>query len=153
MAEDRACDHGCVLGRREFIGAAALTALALLQAACGDGEVGGTGPEEVTSGGPLLVRVASFTALSAVGGVARVDNGSGTPVALVRTGAATFAALSLRCPHAGTTVNLSGSGFLCPNHGARFSNTGQWQGGEPTRSLTTLSSTYDAAAGTVTVSR
>ena len=59
-----------------------------------------------------------------MGGVARVDGGSGTPVALVRTGAAAFTALSLVCTHEGTTVNITGAGFLCPNHGARFSNVG-----------------------------
>ena len=31
--------------------------------------------------------------------LARVDGGSGRPVALARTGAATFVALSLRCTH------------------------------------------------------
>lgn len=153
VAALQACDRSCVVGRREFLGAAALTALALLETACGDGEIGGTGPDGSTSGGTLVVTVSNFAALATIGGVARVDGGSGAPVALVRAGAASFTALSLVCTHQGTTVNLNGSGFLCPNHGARFSSTGQWQGGQPTSNLRTLAATYDAAAGTVMVNR
>lgn len=152
VADSRVCDRSCALGRREFLGAAALTALALLETACGDGLIGGTGPGAV-SGGPLVVTLSQYPALAAVGGVARVDGGNGSPVALVRTGTATFTALSLVCTHQGTTVNLNGSGFLCPNHGARFSGTGQWQGGQPTSNLHAIATTYDATAGKVTISR
>ncbi len=73
------------------------------------------------------VTVASFPALLAVGGVAKVN--SSPPVALART-ATGFVAYSLRCPHAGTTVNLTGSAWVCPNHKAQFSGTGTWTGGE-----------------------
>lgn len=154
MADARTCDRACALGRREFLGAAALTALALLETACGDGQIGGVGPAvDDAPSGALVVIVASFAALANVGGVARVDSGIGKPVALVRTGATTFTAFSLVCPHQGTTVNTLPSGFLCPNHGARFSLTGQWQGGQVTSNLKTLVSTYNAAVGTVTVIR
>jgi cytochrome b6-f complex iron-sulfur subunit len=146
------CDRSCALGRREFLGAAALTALALLEAACGDGQIGGTGPGS-TSGGTLVVTLSQYAALAAVGGVARVDGGNGSPVALVRTGPASFVALSLVCTHEGTTVNINGSGFLCPNHGARFSGTGQWLGGQVTSSLKTIATTYNAATGQVAISR
>lgn len=153
MSDARTADcSSCSLGRREFLGAAALTALTLLEAACGDGQIGGTGPG-ATSGGSLVVTLSQYAALGAVGGVARVDGGSGTPVALVRTGSASFMALSLICTHQGTTVELTGSGFLCPNHGARFSTTGQWQGGERTSNLHSIPVTYDATAGTVMVNR
>ncbi|MDP1889909.1 MAG: Rieske 2Fe-2S domain-containing protein, partial [Gemmatimonadaceae bacterium] len=121
MHDAQTCSHSCAVGRREFLGAAALTALTLLQSACGDGQIGGTGPDG-TSGGTLVVTLSQFAALASVGGVARVDGGSGTPVALVRTGAASFTALSLVCTHEGSTVNITGAGFLCPNHGARFSS-------------------------------
>lgn len=153
MADARSCDQSCALGRREFLGAAALTALALLETACGDGEIGGTGPDDTPSGSSLVVTVANFAALASVGGAARVDGGSGRPVALVRTGATTFNAFSLVCTHEGTTVNLTSSGFLCPNHGARFSSAGIWQGGQVTSDLKTLVATFNAAAGTVTVNR
>lgn len=152
MEDAHPCSHSCAVGRREFLGAAALTALTLLQSACGDGEIGGTAPDR-TSGGTLVVTLSQFAALASVGGVARVDGGIGTPVALVRTGAASFTALSLVCTHEGTTVNLTGAGFLCPNHGARFSSVGVWQGGQVTTDLRSLPSSYDAAAGTVSITR
>ena len=153
MTDSRACDHPCALGRREFLGAAALTALALLETACGDGQIGGTGPDGTTSGGTLVVTVANFASLTNVGGAAKVDGGSGLPVALVRTSATAFSAFSLVCTHEGTTVNLTSSGFLCPNHGARFSSAGVWQGGQVTSNLKSLPATFNAAAGTVTVNR
>ena len=153
MAEAKSCDQSCGLGRREFLGAAALTALALLQTACGDGDIGGTGPDDATSGTTLVVALSQFPTLANVNGAARVDGNNGTPVALVRTGAASFAAFSLVCTHEGTTVGLVTNGFLCPNHGARFALTGQWQGGQVTSNLKTLPSTYNAAAATVTINR
>lgn len=152
MEDSHPCTHTCPVGRREFVGAAALTALALLQAACGDGQIGGTGPDG-TSGGTLVVTLSRFAALSAVGGVARVDGGRGTPVALVRTGASSFTALSLVCTHQGSTVNITGTGFLCPNHGARFSSAGVWQGGQVTSNLHSLPASFDAGTGTVSITR
>lgn len=152
MEDTHPCSHSCTVGRREFLSAATLTALTLLQSACGDGQIGGTGPDG-TSGGTLVVMVSQFASLASVGGVARVDGGSGTPVALVRTGAASFTALSLVCTHQGSTVNITGAGFLCPNHGARFSSTGVWQGGQVTTNLHSLPSSYDAVAGTVSITR
>lgn len=159
MAGLRACDHPCALKRREFLGTAALTALALFETACGDGQIGGLGPDDDDddgNGGPtgtLVVTVTAFPALASVGGAARVDGGSGRPVALVRTSATTFSAFSLVCTHEGTTVNLTSTGFLCPNHGARFSSTGQWQGGQVTSNLKTLVAVFNSVAGTVTVNR
>jgi len=152
MEDAHPCNHACAVGRREFLGAAALTALTLLQSACGDGQIGGTGPDG-PSGGTLVVTLSQFAALASVGGVARVDGGHGTPVALVRTDAASFTALSLVCTHEGSTVNLTGAGFLCPNHGARFSSVGVWQGGQVTTNLHSLPASHDAVAGTVTVNR
>ena len=152
MEDAHPCSHSCAVGRREFLGAATFTALTLLQSACGDGQIGGTAPDG-TSGGTLVVTLSQFSALASVGGVARVDGGSGTPVALVRTGTASFTALSLVCTHEGSTVNITGAGFLCPNHGARFSSVGVWQGGQVTTNLHSLPSTHDAVAGTVSISR
>jgi Rieske Fe-S protein len=74
-------------------------------------------------------------------------------VALVRTGAASFAAFSLRCPHQGFTVNVQGGAFACPAHGARFNSSGTWTGGQRTSNLTALPATYNAASGTVVVTR
>ena len=75
----------------------------------------------------------------------------GSPLAIVRTGTSTYVALSRICPHAGSTVNQSGSGFLCPNHGAQFSATGTWVGGQRTSNLRSYTTSYDAASGTLTI--
>lgn len=145
---------GCGLSRREFVGRSTLAAVAAVLAACGgpipgvDNPVGPGGGG--TTGGTLTIKVADYPALANVGGIAAVSTG-GTPVAVVRQSASTFLAFSMRCPHAGTTVNISGSGFLCPNHGARFNASGQWTGGQNTSNLVSIPVTYDAAAGTLTL--
>ena len=130
MANEHVCDPGCALRRRDFLGAAALAALALLETACGNGIIGPAdagvqpGGSTTLANGGLLVTLSAYSALASTGGIARVDGGSGRPVALVRTGAASFAAYSLVCPHEGYTVNVNGSAFYCPAHGARFSSGG-----------------------------
>jgi Rieske Fe-S protein len=97
------------------------------------------------------IRLADYPALATVGGVATLQI-SGVPVALVRETTTTISAFSLICPHAGNTVQPNGAqGFYCPGHGARFSLTGQWSGGQRTTNLTTLSAQYDATAQSVTV--
>lgn len=139
----------CPLSRRDFLSAAAAAAaIAVL-----DGCSTLTGPNgSLAAGGPFTVKLSSFGALANVGGVARVDSG-GTPTALVRTGANTFVGVSMVCTHQGTTVNIVSGGYLCPNHGAEYTTTGVWRGGQQTSSLTTFPATYDAASGTVTVNR
>jgi len=138
------------VSRRAFVSAASLAAAVAILEACGTSSP--TSPAGA-SGGSITVSLASYSALSAVGGVARVDGGSGTPTALVRTGASTFVALSMVCPHAGSTIGFSGSGWTCPNHGAQFATTGAWAGGQATSSLTSFTTVYDGAAGTVKISR
>jgi Rieske Fe-S protein len=154
MPDEQTCDQSCPLARREFLGATVVAALALLEAACGNGQIGPIGPDN-TSGGSatLVVTLSQYPALASSGGVARVDGGNGRPVALARTGATSFVALSLRCPHEGFTVDVNGSAFYCPAHGARFTNTGTWQGGQRTTNMVTLASTYNPVAGTVSISR
>jgi len=149
------------VSRRAFVSAASLAAAVAILEACGTSSPtspAGGGTSSPTSpagasGGSITVSLASYSALSAVGGVARVDGGSGTPTALVRTGASTFVALSMVCPHAGSTIGFSGSGWTCPNHGAQFATTGAWAGGQATSSLTSFTTVYDGAAGTVKISR
>jgi Rieske Fe-S protein len=141
------CAEKAGTSRREFITTSAASAVAaLLVAACG-GASGATG-----IGGPvsLSVQVSSYAALANVGGIARVDTG-GTPVAAIRTGATTFAALSLICPHFGCTVGINGRAFLCPCHGAQFASTGNWIGGQPTTNLSRLSTSYNATTGVLTI--
>jgi cytochrome b6-f complex iron-sulfur subunit len=140
----------CIVSRRSFLGAATLAAVAAALEGCSSltGPGGGS-----PGGGPITVHLSSFSALASVGGVARVDGGSGSPTALVRSTATTFTALSMICTHQGSTINIAGNGFICPNHGAQFSKTGSWAGGQPTSGLQSFGTTYDAAAGTVVIAR
>ena len=155
-----ACGHACpcsqsnddttanVAGikRRDFLayGAAALALAALT--ACGGGDAL-TSPSTVAS---TSLKLSDFPALASVGGVATVRIGS-TPIAIVRIGASSFAAFSRICPHQGSTIDVTSTGFHCPNHGATFNASGVWIGGERTGNLTSYPVQYDAAAGTVTV--
>ena len=73
------------------------------------------------------------------------------PIAVVRTGQETLAAFSRICPHQGSTINVTTTGFLCPNHDATFDTTGQWVGGQRTSNLQSYPVAYDASAGTITI--
>ena len=146
--------------RREFVNRALLASVGAFLAACGDGNIGGvtgtggTGnPPPPPVGGNLVVTLAGFPALSTDGGIARVDGGSSTPVAVTRVNATTYLAFSMICPHAGyRPINIVASGFECPNHGARFAADGNWTGGQSTRDLTQYTVVFDAGAGTLTIS-
>lgn len=140
--------------RRDFLTASLFTAVtAALTTACGFGNgIGEDGPTAPTTlSGALAVTLSQFPALANVGGIARVDGGKGTPIAVARTGASTFVACSMICTHQGTTVNITANGFLCPNHGAKFAADGTWIGGQTTTNLVTFPVTYDASAGTLSI--
>lgn len=77
----------------------------------------------------------TVAALQQVGGRTVVQNGTTAPVLVERIGASRYRALSLACPHRGTIVDVSGDGFLCPNHGARFAADGTWLSGQATVDL------------------
>lgn len=137
------------IGRRTFLAQSAMLAAVSALAACGLSASGSvTAP---SLGGNTTILLADHPSLSPVGGVALVTISS-SPFAIVRTGTATFVTLSRICPHQGSTVNQSGSGFLCPNHGAQFSSSGTWVGGERTSSLRSYTTVYDATAGSLTIS-
>lgn len=142
--------------RRRFVAQGLLASVGLLVAtACGDGVIGGpAGPSFAPAlDPPLLVNLADFPALGAVGGIARVDAGSATPVAVSRLGAAEYRAFSMICPHASyRPISIVTSGFVCPNHGARFGADGDWTGGQGTTSLLEYAVVLNAGAGTLTIS-
>jgi len=134
------------IGRRAFIARSAMAAAAAaLLAACG-GAGDATAPATLSG----TIKVSDFAALATVGGVA-LTSVNGSPVAVVRTAASTFVVLSRICPHEGALISTSSSGFTCPRHGAQFSSTGTWTGGQRTSSLHAYATTYDATAGTITV--
>ncbi len=153
-----ACGGRCADGltRRDFVAASTLAAVTAFLAACGNGQIGMTAPSGAPAlpggaAGSMTVVLANFPALGTVGGIARVDGGTGSPVALVRTSSTAFAAFSMVCPHQGSTINITSTGFKCPNHGATFDKNGTWVGGQQTTSLTSYPTTYDSAKGTVTI--
>jgi len=134
------------MDRRDFLERSALSALAVLVGSC-------TATDSLTGPGlgqEVLVKLSDYPALAQAGGAARIS-GVSPPLALVNEGADTFAAFSLVCPHAGATVQLTGSSFVCPAHGARFDANGTWTGGQRTSNLRSYPTSYDAAAGTVRV--
>ncbi len=150
------CGPGCgcatALPRRAFLQRGALGAIgALIATACGDGDIGGTYPTDPFPTTPLTITLTDFPALAIVGGAARVDAGTAQPVAVIRTGTASFAAMSLVCPHQGATVDITDSGFKCPSHLAEFAADGTWSGGKQTGALTALGVTYDAKSDTLTI--
>lgn len=142
-----ATDDTIDLGRRQFIAAGFMAAAAAALAACAGG-----GSDLPTSPGNvgLTIKVSDYASLASVGGVATLS-ANGTPLAIVRTGATSFAALSRVCPHQGTTVNVTSTGFLCPNHGAQFNKSGTWVGGERTSSMHSYSTSYVASTDTLTI--
>ena len=82
----------------------------------------------------------------------RPNGNSGPPVAVYHSGVDTYRAYSMTCPHAGTTVNIQGGGFRCPNHGATFAATGVWTGGQKTSNLFELTTVYDPGTGLLDIS-
>jgi Rieske Fe-S protein len=141
------------IGRRVFLSQATLAAVTTLLAdACGTGTWDPVSPPAtVIPSTGLSYSLRNYPALANVGGIAPVSNPTGVPVVIVRTGAATFVMLSLICPHQGTTLNVSGLGFLCPNHGAKFAADGTWTGGQATANMTSYVVNYDAASGTLSI--
>lgn len=137
--------EGVSVERRAFLSRLALSAAALALAACSSSD-SITSPTVVNGS----VKVADFSALANVGGVATMSL-QGTPIAVVRTGTSAFLALSRVCPHQGTTINVTGSGFVCPNHGATFNASGTWTGGERTSSLRSYATSFDALNGVLTI--
>jgi Rieske Fe-S protein len=133
------------ISRRQFMLQGTLATAAIVLAGCGGG--GPTAPGNVN----MTIAISDYPALANVGGVAYVDSG-GNPLAVVRTGSDSFDAVSRICPHAGGTVNSNGNGFTCPVHGARFTDSGTWEGGQPTSNLTSYTTQYDAGTGILTIS-
>ncbi len=151
------CEH--CLNRRDFLAKSALAAAALLAAeACGDGQIGpplihtNAGDPLLPPGGPVQIRLADFPALANTGTI--VDIGKERTV--MRTGAASFFALSRLCSHQQCDIDIKGDHFECPCHGSQFASDGHVLRGPniespPIGPLRTLTVTVDQAAGTLTV--
>jgi hypothetical protein len=134
MTEDLAIDSNGLTRRQALAAAAAL---------CGFGASALAGTGVAQASGTLRVQLSKYPALRKVGGIARIEEALGTtPVAVVRTGARKYLALSLRCPHQGVAVTPRNRGFVClpPGHGSVFSDTGVRESGLAPTGLTPLKS-------------
>ena len=138
-----ACE-GC-LSRRAFVSQAVLAAAAAALAACGGG-ADATAPSTIGA----TIRVSDYPALANVGGVA-LASVNGASLAIVRTSTTQFLALSRVCPHEAGRIDPVSSGFLCQKHGARFSATGAWTGGQRTSSMRAYPTSYDASTGVLSI--
>jgi Rieske Fe-S protein len=142
-------------GRRQFVTQSLLATVgAWVLQGCGDGQIGGPlGPRVAPPlNAPLVVALADFPALAVVGGIARVDGGTPTPIAVARLGDQSFVALSMICTHQGfRPINIQTGGFECPNHGARFAPDGEWIGGQQTRDLLAYPLEFDEGNGTLAI--
>lgn len=137
--QSRAC--ASCLSRRAFLAdAAALAAVAAFFAACGDSPI-----EPPT--GKVQVKVADFPGLATLNQLVLVDGKR----AAKRTGATTFVAWSRLCTHEGTPVDISGAGFVCPNHNSRFDNNGNVTIGPATQPLVQLATSYDSATDILSI--
>ena len=154
MTDRSDCAPSCPLAqaagpsRRDFVSTALTLSVGAFLVACGDGLEGGS----TGLGNALTVTLANFPALAADGGIARVDGGSATAIAVTRVNATSYRAFSMACTHEGQRVNISGSGFACPAHGATFSATGAVTRGPAAASLREYQVVLNAAAGTLTIS-
>ena len=138
--------------RRTFLSETArLAAITVLVSACGSSLGSIAGPQSYTLNKAITVNLADYPGLASAGSAVRVS-GTNVPIALVNEGNAKYIALSLICTHAGATVQWTGQIFICPNHGAEFASDGHWIGGQPTSSLVSYPTTYDASTDTVTIS-
>ncbi|HEX7939438.1 MAG TPA: ubiquinol-cytochrome c reductase iron-sulfur subunit [Gemmatimonadaceae bacterium] len=140
---DKSNSHACrdCFSRREFLARTAGGAALVVLAACGDSPT-------VPTSEQISITVASFPGLATVGNLVKV----GPSHAAKRTGAESFLAYSMFCTHQGCETFLSGGQFLCPCHGSRFNSDGSVLQGPAARSLAKLTTSYDAATDTLTIS-
>jgi len=99
--------------------------------------------------GSVVQATVAGSALSSIGGAALVQSNAG--VFLVsRTSETTFTAIDAVCTHEGCTVTeASGTTYVCPCHGSRYSRSGQVLGGPATAALRQYAATF--ADGVVSI--
>ena len=102
----------------------------------------GTGIAACDGGVCLDLTAPANAKLGAVDG-SRVITFGGKTILVVRTGDATFVALSAVCTHAGCTVGYSAPRVVCPCHGSTFALDGTVTHGPATRPLAVFATTFD----------
>jgi cytochrome b6-f complex iron-sulfur subunit len=144
------------LSRRAFLtkSTLAVAGVAALTAGCGDGQIGGVGATGPLPTG-LTLKVSTVPALATVDVL--TFHPTDLRVAIKRTGAASFLALSTTCTHEGTRIDIVNSAlsFECPNHGSRFDSDGNVTRGPNASGTVTrlpiLATTYNAATDILTI--
>lgn len=145
------CDD--CLSRRAFLakGGLVVAGAAALVAGCGDGQFG---PEmRASTTGTLSFKVASLPGLANTGQLVKIPPTLGL-IAVKRTGATTFFAVSTVCTHQGCETNIAGSGLECPCHSAAYDANGKVIRQPTTGSATNLptyTAAYDSATDTLTI--
>jgi cytochrome b6-f complex iron-sulfur subunit len=151
------CCEDC-LSRRAFLsrGTLAVAGIAAIAAGCGDGRIGGEGVTTPIITGPISFEVSTVPQLAIVGELAFVPSNPG--IAVKRTGADTFLALSTRCTHEGTRIDIvnDSTSFECPNHGSRYDSNGvvtrQPQAAGSATNLPTFATAYEPVTDILTIS-
>lgn len=79
--------------------------------------------------GRVSVTLKRIPELAKVGGSVGIGNVKGRPVGITRTGASSYIAFSLLCPHQQVTVSKTESGWICESekggHGSEFKANGE----------------------------
>ena len=101
--------------------------------------------EKTATPGETVLKLKDYEDLGKIGGFQVIDTEAGR-VIVARIDADNFAACSAVCTHRGCEVGYSADTkeFVCPCHGARFSENGKVKGGPTKRDL--QSYTTDSAA-------
>src|SRR5450759_2490638 len=138
------------LDRRDFLTSATLASVAAILAACNGAGLTGT---DITPGqSSITVKLSNFPSLGVIGGMAAVGTVNVSPVAIVRTGQASYIALSRICTHQTCLIDVVSNGFSCPCHGSRYNSQGNVTQGPATRSLARLTAVLSMDATSLTVS-
>ena len=154
------CDD--CLSRREFLtrGTLAVAGAAALASGCGDGQFGPTALRETAN--TVSLKVASLPGLATTGQLVKlppvIRDAAGIPVliAVKRTSATTFFAVSTVCTHQQCETNITGGILECPCHGSRFDFDGRvtrqpiGTSGSATN-LPTYPTRYDQATDTLVI--
>ncbi len=95
---------------------------------------------KVLANGKVDVTLSRNPGLRKVGGVVQFTDGAGQEIALVRTGKASnaYRALNLSCTHEGVTVRRSSGKWVCPEHRAEFSISGDVKVGPAKANLVSI---------------
>jgi len=92
----------------------------------------------------INVNNGSYMALRSRGGFTYING-----IIVARTQQDAYLAVSQVCTHEGTRINYDSASntFVCPNHGAVFSDRGEVKKGPATKPLTVYRTSYDATTG------